>query len=144
MPAELRLESDEPALLAHLLLVNDGTSQNGALERELVEAGFLVTTAHDAEHALELLVDVHPDLLVRGTAVLQTAECRLRRVTQTPPSSPPPPLPGNALPGSADGQSSCTASPRLDLGPILEQVERMVRTSLLPPPLGEFESDEVA
>lgn len=135
MAAELQLDAGEPALLPHLLLVDDGTQANGLLELELLNAGYLVTTAEDAAHALELLLEVHPDLIVRGADVLQTTGCRLRRVTSEKPNSAPPPLPET---------QSATAAPRLDLDSVIEEVERLVRTSLLPPAFPETTAEEVA
>ena len=55
---------DPPGLQAHVLLVDDDERIRALLQRFLVRAGYLVTTARDAGHARRLLAGLDFDLAV--------------------------------------------------------------------------------
>ncbi len=102
--------------LAHMLLVHDGSPGNHRLEAGLLEAGYFVTTASAEEEALRLLVELRPDLLVMGTDVVGMEGWRLSRLNRP-------------------GQPQETTSEEINMDQVMAQVEGLVRTSLLPPPL---------
>ena len=75
---------------AHLLIVDDDERIRGLLQKFLVRAGFLVTTARDAAHARRILTGLEFDMIVLD--VMMSGEdgvslCRdLRRRMATPPT----------------------------------------------------------
>ena len=73
---------------AHLLIVDDDARIRSLLQKFLMRAGFLVTTARDAAHARRVLAGLEFDLIVLD--VMMSGEggvalCRdLRRTITTP------------------------------------------------------------
>jgi|GEM_PF-6708610 len=75
-----------------LLLVPSGTSGD-LLEGNLLDAGYVVTTAEDEQEALRLMFSVKPDYVIHGSDIMARPGTELLELRTIVRKSSRPPLP---------------------------------------------------